>query len=194
MIAMLKRFSSRVFAVALLIGAACLVYALIIAPLSARFFGVRTEIGEQRLLLGKLTAAAARAGMERESAGRPAFDSDGAAFLAGGSDALRLAELQSLAAKAAEAEGIQIKSTRALPSRERDGLRLLGIEAQLSARVEQLQRILFKLESGRPLLLVETLQISAPPLLSDDNPAAGAMLDVRLGLLGAASSQKGASP
>jgi hypothetical protein len=191
MMSFMRRFVSKVLALALLAGAGILAYSLAVEPLVSRFRDVREQIAEQRQLLGRLAAAGAEEGKAREIDKQATAKTGGQNYLTGSSDAVRIAALQSLIGKITEAEGVAIKSTRAVQSRERDGLRLLGVEAQLTASIEQLQRILHKLETGRPYLIVETLQITPPALLSEENPSAGTMLEVRLGLLGIATSRKG---
>jgi hypothetical protein len=191
MMGSMRKFVSKTMALALLATAGLLAYALVVEPLVSRFSDIREQIAEQRQLLGRLTTAASREGQAREFDSLAKARTGGAIFLTGNSDAVRIAELQSLVGTITEAEGVAIKSTRAVPARERDGLRLLGVEAQMSANIEQLQRILHNLETGRPYLIVDTLQITPPALLSDDNPSAGTTLEVRLGLLGIAANRKG---
>ena len=191
MIGAVQRILSKLLAIALLAGVTLFAYALIIEPVAARFRDVREHITEQRQLLGRLTATATQDGEARVIERLAKQQTGGMIYLPGSSDAVRVAELQSLIGKITEAEGVAIRSTRAVPPRERDGLRLLGVEVQMSASVEQLQRILQALETGRPYLFVETLQVSPPPLLSADNQSAGTALEVRLGLLGLATAKKG---
>ncbi len=191
MIRFLHRLASKGLALTLLAGIAIAAYALVIEPLAAHFGEVRKQIAEQRQLLGRLTTAASQEGQARQSGKLAKSQSGDVIFLKGSSDAVRVAELQSLIGTIAEAEGVTIKSMRAITSREREGVRLLGVETQLSAGIEKLQRILHKLENGRPYLFVDTLQITPQALLSVENPAAGTTLEVRLGLLGIATGKKG---
>lgn len=191
MIHFLQRLTRKVVALALLASVGFLAYALVIEPLLSRFSSVREQIAQQRQYLRGLTSAASQAAQARVIDKRPAVNSGSAIYLPGSSDAVQIAELQSLLGRITEVESVAIRSTRALAPRERDGVRLLGIEAQLNVSIGQLQRILHKLENGRPYLVVESMQITPPALLSEDNPTAGIILDVRLGLLGIAAKKKG---
>lgn len=188
---LLKKMFSKTAAIALLLGAVSLAYILAIAPLFSYYASLRSQIAEQRELLGRFNAAAADGADSQKIRMPVSTESAAKIFIPGASDALRLAELQSRLKAAAEAEGVVIKSARTMPVRDRDGFRLLGLEAQMSADIRKLQRILYTLESEQPHLFIETIQISPSPLLTDENPGAGNALDVRLGLYGAAPGAKG---
>lgn len=191
---MKSRFLSllgKVTALAMLGLALFAVYLIVAAPVVGRLSGLRERIEEQRSLLGRYLAAA---GMEKE-ADRIDLQSKSAAgsrvFLPGNSDAVRLAQLQSLASRVAQAEGVTVRSARSLQPRERDGVKFLGIEAQLSCTIEQLQRIVHTLESDQPYLFIDTLQVTPPRAAPEQDPMAAARLDVRIGVLGAVPLRKG---
>ena len=84
-----------------------------------------------------------------------------------------------------------IKSSRAMPPHDRYGLHMLGIEVQMSANIEQLQRILYAVETGKPYLFVETLQVTPPATYAGGDPKSESLLEVRVGLAGLASGKKG---
>ena len=189
MMTALQNVLSKALALALLAAVGLFAFLFIVDPWMTRSREVRDQIETERALLGRLQSASAQA----SKAGVPtkmAAGEIGELFLPGASDALRLAFLQSRLGKIANDEGAVLKSVRNLPGRDRDGLRLLGVEAQLTASIEHVQRILFALESEEPHLFVETIQISPPPLLSQESPNAGQNLEVRLGLFGAVSGKK----
>ena len=54
----LQQIASKILALALLGGVCLVAYALVIEPLTSRYFDVREQIAQQRQLLGRLTAAA----------------------------------------------------------------------------------------------------------------------------------------
>lgn len=182
----LNRVLSKLAAVALLVGLVAFIGLFVIGPVVGYFTDRRDEIAEQRRLLTRLTAAGAP--MATVTPSKPG--SDGEIFLAGNSDALRLAELQSLTGRIAELEGVELRSTRSLPVREREGLRLLGLEANMRTTIDQLQKMLYRIENGRPYVIVEDLQVTPPPLIAGDVSGTG-ILDVRVNLLSAATAKKG---
>jgi len=76
--------------------------------------------------------------------------------------------------------GVKPRSMRGLPARERDGIRLLGAQVQLVTSIENVQKLLLALESHRPLLLIDFLQINQTSSsgLSNEEPAG--LLETRL--------------
>lgn len=187
----LQQIASKMLALALLGGVCLVAYALVIEPLTSRYFDVREQIAQQRQLLGRLTVAASQDGQAKDIEKRANARASGAVYLPGSSDGVRIAELQSLLGRITEAEGVAIKSSRAMPTHDRDGLRMLGIEVQMSANIEQLQRILYAVETGKPYLFVETLQVTPPATYAGSEPKSESLLEVRVGLSGLASGKKG---
>ena len=191
MLRLLRQVLSKALALGLLAGAAFLVFTLVVEPLVGRFTSAQERIAEQRALLGRLNTAASQE-PATTTTGKPApSGADGAVFLPGASDAIRVAELQSALSRIAEAEGVQLKSTRSLPPRERETVRMLGVEARLSASIEQVQKILYKLETQRPHLFIEALQITPLAAFVPSSASTNTALDVRIDVLGAAERPKG---
>jgi hypothetical protein len=185
----LQKILSKALALAVLAAVVLVVFAFIVEPFVTRSRELSDEIEAERALLGRLQSASLP-GLATKMPGKRAAVDHGEVFLPGGSDPLRLAFLQSRLGKVASDEGAVLKSVRNLPVRDREGLRLLGVEAQLTASIGQLQRILYALEGDEPYLFVDAIQISPPPLVSQANPDQGQNLDVRLGLFGAATGKK----
>ena len=187
----LNRFASRALAFAMLGAVLMAGYVFIVDPLAARYTNARDQIAEQRILLGRLSHAAGQDGAASTLGQRRDASAAEPVFLSGGSDAVKVAGLQSLLARVAEAEGVTLKSTRADEPREREAIRFVGVEAQVTATVEQLQRMLLALEAQRPHIFVESLHITPLAALRPDAGANDAGLDVRLTIHGAAERTKG---
>jgi general secretion pathway protein M len=143
-----------------------------------------------RARLGRFAAIAARRGEtgELERLGRSARESG--AWLEGESEALTAAGLQSLLARLAAAGRVRFHSTRALAPRERDGARLIGVGVQFKAGIEQLRGLLFRIESSRPFLFVEGLQVRPVSPFSQRDTDLEGVLDVRLDVYGAPPPRK----
>ena len=186
-----KRIFGKVSALALLAGLLFIIYAVAIGPVVTRVFDTRERIAEQRILLGRLTSVSEQTGIAATLETPSKSATADSAFLPGASDAIRIAELQSLLNQVAEAEGALLKSTRALQPRNRDSVRLLGIEVQFNASIEQIQRILFKLETGLPNLFIESLQVTPQTTFSPTGDPDLSKLEVRLAVTGAARQKKG---
>jgi Type II secretion system (T2SS), protein M subtype b len=127
-------------------------------PVWERFHSVNDRIAAQRELLGRYAAEnSSNAGVE--SLGLPK-DTDTQAFLPGETDALRLANLQATLNAAASTNKIRLASASAMESSEDSGVRLAGIQAQLSTDLEPLQKLLFSLEKQQANLIVDSLHIA----------------------------------
>jgi hypothetical protein len=172
-------------AVALLLVALALAAMMTVVPLAARIAGLREAIGTERVLLGRFAAVAARESetAELERAGHSALRSG--AYLEGESEALMAAGLQTTLAQLASANRVRLHSTRALPARERDATRLIGVSVQFKADIEQLRTLLFRIESHRPFLFVEGLQVRPVSPFSQREAEFNGVLDVRLDVYGA---------
>ena len=191
MMPMLSQTFRRIAAVALLLLVIAGVAMTTVMPLTARIAELSEEIEAERVVLGRFAAVAARAGETAEYAriGRAALESG--AYLKGESEALTAAGLQGLLAQLAAANRVRFHSTRALAARERDGTRLIGVSVQFKAEIQQLRAILFRIESNRPFLFVEGLQVRPVSPYSQRDAELNGILDVRLDVYGAVPAKKG---
>lgn len=172
-------------AVALLLFVLAFAAMATVVPLTARVAGLREQLETERVLLGRFAAIAARQGeaAEYDRVGRSALESG--AYLKGESEALMAAGLQTKLAQLAAANRVRLHSTRALPLRERGAARLIGVSVQFKAEIEQVRALLFRIETHRPLLFVEGLQIRPVSPFSQRDPELNGVLDVRLDVFGA---------
>ncbi len=180
----------RLAALALLVLALAVLALLTVVPLAARVAELQGEIETERALLGRFAAVAVGKDKtaELERLGRTALDSS--AWLKGESEALTAAGLQGLLARLAAANRVRFHSTRALPPRESDGARLIGVSVQFKADIEQLRGLLFRIESSRPFLLVEGLQVRPVSPFSQRDAELNGVLDVRLNVYGALPAKR----
>jgi len=181
----------RLAAVALLIVVLAFLALATVVPLTARVAGLRDQIETERVLLGKFMAVAVREGdaAELDRVSRSALESG--PYLKGESEALMAASLQTMLAQLATADRVRFQSTRALPARERNETRLIGVSVQFHAEIEQVRALLFRIETHRPLLFVEGLQIRAVSPFSQRDAAQAGVLEVRLDVFGAIPGKKG---
>lgn len=177
-------------AVSLLIAAVLALYGLLIDPMWRHFSGVRERIAEERILLGRLSAAAGRqieaSQIERMADSVPVSR----LVLKGDTEAIQLASLQSIVGEAAAKRGIRIASARALPAIEVDGQRLLGVRFDVRSEIGALQSLLHGIEASEPLLIVHGLQIrgAGSNAAAADQPA---LLDASVSIFGAQPPGKG---
>jgi len=80
------------------------------------------------------------------------------------SPALAAATLQQRVRQAVESNGGNLVSTQALPVVMEDGFARVGIRVQMIGDTDAVQKMLHALESARPLLFTDALQIRAQPV------------------------------
>jgi general secretion pathway protein M len=187
----LSRSVRQLAAVALLLAVIALVASVTVLPLAACVGGISDQIDNERIALGRFGAMAAlqEKVAEMQRAGRAASESP--AYLKGESDSLRAASLQSFMSDLASANGVRLGSTRAMPPREQDDLRLVGTRVQFTADIEQLREMLYTIESSQPFLFVEAVQIRPVSAVAQRDPEYAGLLDVRLDVFGAVPRKKG---
>lgn len=183
----MRVWSSKALALAILATLAFFGYTVVAAP----FFAWRSENAEQinaaRLLLGRLNAAERSAKADAAVTVAAGPDSK-SAFLDGDTDARRIANLQAKLGEVAQAVGARLSSTQSAEAREREGVRLIGVQTQFTATLEELQSMLFAIETARPILIAGSLGITRQP---DIGSKESNSLDVRLVVFGAAPPEKG---
>ncbi len=186
-----QKFFSRGLAVVLLAAAPALVYLLAAAPLMARYGELERLIEEQREVLGRLKATAGAPASEAlQSITNDMLFAENV-FLAGGSTAMKAAELQAKLGRLADAEGLAVKSARALDLREKDGKQFIGVEMQIIASNAQLQKLLLAIESQRPYLFIDSIRIAPPPIQSDAEALSAPLLEVDVSVVGAIEKPRG---
>jgi len=173
---------SRLAAVALLVAVIGVAAMLLIVPLTDYYSGLRAEIATERETLGRFEAFAANKAAAEALAKQAEAAMQSGLFLTGETDALRAANLQALVNDVAQSHGVRLSSTRAMPVQERDGLRLIGVQAEMDADIKQLPALIVAFESRRPYVFIQSLQV-AP---SASRRAGSDELKVRLGIVGAA--------
>ena len=179
----IKAAISKLAAVAILAVIVIGAVTWIILPLSTRLSEVQDLIEERRLLLGRLIAKGKDDTAAINQQGSTQIGSAERSFLPGENDSIRISGLQSVLNGAARTANIRLASTRTLDAAERAGVRLLGVQTQLSTGLEQLQKFLFDLEQQQPNLLVDALHIARSPQATGQGLAA---LDITVSVYGAA--------
>jgi Type II secretion system (T2SS), protein M subtype b len=177
----------RLLAVSLLVTVLGLTALLTVVPFLSQLAIAREQIDDARTVHGRLLAANQTATMaeqlEQQSRSTTATTTlagalTGALFIEGESEAIRLASLQSQVVEILAANAIRPRTARMMQARERHTLKLVGVQLQLSATIDQLQKILLQIEAHRPVLLVESLHLTPSTSVQIDEDRG--QLDVRL--------------
>jgi Type II secretion system (T2SS), protein M subtype b len=183
----LLRATRKFAALSILAAVAAGVSSGIVLPVWNRFHELDDKIAAQRQLLGRYLSASAAASVPGDGvqqAGQAVADQ---AYLLGETDALRLANLQAILNKASAAQKVRFASTRSMDAAEQSGVRLLGLQAQLSTELAPLQNMLFDLEKRQKNMIIDGLHITRAP---ESTAANVPSLDVSFVLLGAAPKKK----
>ncbi len=181
----------RCLAAGLLVLALAGLAAVTIWPLMSRLADVQERIEQERLVLGRLLAATGDTGnvLQLEQQAKAARASG--LFIEGESESIRLASLQSQLLDIIGSHKVKPRTTRNLPTRERNNLRLVGVQIQLAAPIDRLQRILLDIEGHKPVLLIESLHITSAGQANVPGDEERGMLDARLDIVGIEARQKG---
>ena len=182
----------KALALALLAAALLAAWGLAVEPLIQSYVDQDERIAKAGNLLARyhsLTAAtpalrAQLAELEARRQGR----SD---LLEAASDTLAAAGLQSRLQALFERHGAVQRSLQALPAVATGELLAITVRAQFTAEGEALARILYELETGRPVLFVDALDVRRKQSrrrrrndAAEAGPEAAGPLDVRIDLVG----------
>lgn len=184
----LSPVTRRVIAVLLLVLVLALPWQLVIRPIIQAFHTKTEEITDQQLVVRRLQAQiVARPMLEQRLADmQDERGADGEAYLSGDNDALAAAQLQARVRQVIDTHGATLTSTQILDASDVEGFRKLAVSVRMSAQIEALQRILYDLETGSPVLFIDTLDVVSPPTsaMPDRTPATLPPLSISLNVSG----------
>ena len=180
----------QAFAVALLGLAIAAVYVAAVVPVRNKVADLEYRIEQERLTLGRLSAIGRDQMTARELDVATTTARAKGLFLEGESESIRKANLQSLLADIVGANGIKPRSIRNLPARERNDVRMLGVQLQLVATIDTLRKILIAIEEQRRVLIIDGLQISPLTGTWVGNDELRGTLDIRFDIFGVEGRQK----
>ena len=177
---------SRALALAILVALAAGAYGFVAAPLLEDYSESLDAVARRGLELERYRRAAAELPQRQaELAALRQRRAAGAGFLGGGNEAVVAAELQNRLRGIVAASGGELKSTQVLPTEDEAGARRIAVRGELTGTLAAVQRIVYALESGTPLLFVDNLSIHAD-LAEESYRGQGLdpILDVRLDVYG----------
>jgi general secretion pathway protein M len=191
----------KLLAVGLLVAVAFAAYALVIEPVYDGYVRTGEAIAQsERLLADYRRLGAARPALEARLAELEAREDRRGDYLEAASDTLAAAALQGQLRQLFERTGAVQRSVQALPSTQVDGMIRVSVRSQFTAETEALAAILHALETGRPFLFVDDLDIRREmrrrrvrDRASAEEMSAGP-LSVRLDVYGYMRADDGAAP
>jgi len=157
----LNRIFRRSLAVALLLAVPALFYAAVVAPLAAYRDGLNSEIaGLEDNLARYRTFAAERDRLAAELGEAEAAQPDAGLYLEAPSDALAAAGLQDLLNTIVEDNGGVLNSVRVLAGSQEGSYRRVAVEVLFESHTKSLRDILYAVETGKPFLFVQKLEVA----------------------------------
>ena len=180
----------QTLALALLALTIAVILATSVVPVFTKIADLEEKIDQERATLGRLDAIVRDENTTRDLDQRASAARGNGQFLDGESEQIRMANLQSLLADIISANGIKPRSIRNLPPRERNDLRLLGVQLQFVAPIETLRKVLAAIELQRRVLLVDALQVA--PMIGTwaGNEEQRGTLDIRFDIFGVEARHK----
>jgi hypothetical protein len=152
----------RLLALALTAIVLAVVWLVCVQPLMEWHAERADALEQRRALLQRMNALLATLPeLQRQSSGEHA---PAAALLAGASDALAGAALQSSAQGMATAAGAELSSMEILNAEQRGAYRRIGLRVSTAAPWPVLVELLRAVEQGTPRMLIDDLQLRAPPV------------------------------
>ncbi|MBY0226288.1 MAG: type II secretion system protein M [Hyphomicrobium sp.] len=177
--ASLQRSLSKISAVTLLVASLWLLANAVLLPLLARLADAQDQIVEERRLLGALMREARQLTLTPST---PA--SDGDLLLPTGSDAAVMAALQSRIDSTAAKTSVSLTSVQPRDVQAQGQLQFFALQVAATGSMDALQAFLHAVESGRPALIIRSLDLAPPARMRD----AGALLDMRIEVVGAVAT------
>lgn len=181
----------QLLAVVLVIAALGTIALFTVVPVVARITELQERIEQERQMLGRLALAASDDGGAIDARQKAVAGRLSGIFIPGESESIRVSYIQSQLIDILTTQRLKPRSTRNLPARERAGLRLVGVQMQVTVPIEDLQVLLRDIEAHKPPLLIQSLHVTPsnnPGVNGDDLRG---MLDARIDVFGIEPQKKG---
>lgn len=180
---------SRLLALAILVFVLVVPYVAIVRPYLDALDANRDAISEQAALRDRyvgLAAGDAASDTGAADAGDESSDEGGgeSAYLEGASEALVAADLQNRVKTVVQDNGGVLNSTQILETTSESGFRRLAVRVRMSAGMDALYKVLYELETQRPFLFIDNIDINARTVRLPDRKRETVELIVTFDLFG----------
>ncbi len=177
---------SRLLALAMLVFVLAVPYMAIVRPYLDAIAAGRETISEQVGMRDRYNALAAGDAAIDERLADSSDETDGgeSAYLEGASEALVAADLQNRVKTVVQDNGGVLNSTQILETTSESGFRRLAVRARMSASMEALYKVLYDLETQRPFLFIDNIDINARTVRMPDRKRETVELIVSFDLFG----------
>lgn len=191
MIYRLARPLRQLLALALLVVAVGAVCLMTIVPLASKILDQKDRIEYERTVLGRLNSEKIDDVGSVDSMQQAISNRIGGLAIPGESESIRIAAVQSQLMELLGRNNVKPRSSRNLPGRDRSGLRLVGLQVQLTAQIENLQAALLAIEAHKPYLFVDAMHVTVATVAGSVGEDIRGLLDVRLDVFGVEYQPKG---
>lgn len=141
------------------------------------------QITEQRATLARFRAIAGQEAAVQSAAGGIAADRG--EFLAGKSEGVISADLQTRLKRMAEASGAKLRSVRGLPARDNEQTKHIGSRVELFGSLAAIHRAIHAIESTKPYLFITGAAIRLSPPIGQTGPAQEPIIEAQLDVFAA---------
>jgi hypothetical protein len=180
----LSRPVRRALALALLLAVLVIAVSSTILPFLATAADLSDRIERSQELVARLTEANQTSDTDTTDWQGLATEATKRNFISGDSPTIRMANVQSAVVKLLGEDSLKPRSIRNLPPRTRAGLKLLGVQVQISGTLAQVQSVLTRIDAQRPQVLVEDMQITPAQLSMGSGETSQRSLEVRMDIFG----------
>lgn len=191
MIYSLSKAARRTLAVSLLLAVIAAAAAFIISPVWSHIADLNDRIEQSRMMVGRLASATSGDGTRNKIAQRTEAAQKAGLFIEGESESIKVSALQSKLAEIVAGQGVKLRSARNLAGRERNDLRLIGIQLQMAVSVDRLQKIMFEIERHKPVFIIEYIHVTPMDASRVADGGQTGQLDARLDVFAIEAKQKG---
>ena len=178
-----KRLAALVFLVVLVSAVALTV----IYPLATSYAANRATLADMQFQLERYEQlAAGHSAVEARLKQLQHRDVTKVLYLTGDTPELASAAMQQYLKKIVNTGAGLVISTQVMPKQAGEVPIRAGLKVHMKANIDSLLQIFYRLEAGRPMLFLDNVMISAPPVNrsgTSNRPGAG-LLDVRFDLFG----------
>ncbi len=156
----LPTWISRVLAVVLLLAVLMVSYLFIVPPLMANYSDTRNAVDQSTTMLTRYQSLAVkRPALELQIEELKGRRTSREIYLAGATDALAAAELQNRVKSIIENQSGSLRSIQPVPGTDDGAFQRVMIRVQMSAAIGAVYRILYDLESAKPFLFIDNMEI-----------------------------------
>jgi general secretion pathway protein M len=155
-----------------------------VLPYQRYVWARQQEIERKRDTLQRFEAVAAQDGAVQEFLRRVEERNSSGVLLPGQNENVASAELQSRLKALAEAQGVVVRSIRALPSKPSYAAQLIGVRLECAGTIEAIRTIVHQIESGPVLLVISETGLRSQIVPRAAMPVVAPTIDAQLDVFG----------